>query len=107
MTTAVDASTDLKSAPALQGPSWPLAGWSPVVVGLIVALVLLIGPPLYYLLKTSVFTTEPDGSFGEFTLSYYRELVAGPRFVGRLANSAIFRSEERRVGKECRSGGSP
>ena len=36
-------------------------------------------PPL---VATSVHTTRPDGSFGPFTLQYYRQLFTGPYFAG-------------------------
>ena len=45
-----------------------LSGWSPVVLALIALLLLLIVPPFYFLLKTSLYTTNADGSFGDFTL---------------------------------------
>src|SRR5262249_38642292 len=67
-----------------------LAGWSPAVLVLIALLLLLILPPLYFLLKTSLYTTNADGSFGDFTLEYYRDMVSSPRFVSHFANSSLF-----------------
>ena len=63
---------------------------SPAAALLILALVALIAPPLYYLVKTSLYTTEFDGSFGDFTLDYYEELFASSRFVEHLRNSLVF-----------------
>ena len=42
-----------------------ITGWSPAVVVLIAILLLLIVPPFYFLIKTSLYTTNPDGSFGD------------------------------------------
>ena len=70
--------------------SMRVSGWSPAVLLLIALLVLLIVPPFYFLLKTSFYTTNADGSFGDFTLDYYRELLTSPRFVSHTLNSAIF-----------------
>ena len=67
-----------------------LTGWSPTPLVLIALLLLLILPPLYYLLKTSLYTTEVDGSFGEFTFAYYADLLSSPRFFGHFVNSSIF-----------------
>ena len=65
-------------------------GWSPAVLALIAILLLLIVPPFYFLLKTSLYTTNADGSFGDFTLEYYAELFSSPRFIDHLLNSAAF-----------------
>src|SRR5262245_28641672 len=72
------------------GFRWLLTGWSPAVVVLIVLLLLLILPPSYFLLKTSLYTTEADGSFGEFTFEYYVELLSSPRFLDHFVNSTLF-----------------
>ena len=53
-------------------------------------LLLLIVPPLYFLIKTSFHTTNFDGSFGHFTLRYYANLFSTPRFGDHLVNTAIF-----------------
>src|SRR5262245_15395700 len=66
------------------------AGWSPAVLILIGLLLLLTLPPLYFLLKTSLYTTNADGSFGDFTFEYYRDLVSSPRFFKGLVNSSLF-----------------
>src|SRR5215510_15157262 len=67
-----------------------LAGWSPAVLVLIALLLLLILPPLYFLLKTSLYTTNADGSFGDFTFEYYRDMIASLRFFGHFVNSSLF-----------------
>ena len=65
-------------------------GWSPIVLLLIAILLVLIVPPLYFLLKTSLYTTSADGSFGDFTFEYYRDLFSSPRFFSHFFNSALF-----------------
>ena len=64
--------------------------WSPAVILLTTLLLLLIVPPAFYLLKTSLYTTNPDGSFGEFTLEFYQDLIDSPRFLNRFINSGLF-----------------
>ena len=72
-------------------PASPLGiSWSPAVVVLAAILLLLIVPPAFYLLKTSFYTTNPDGSFGDFTFDYYRDLFDSPRFLSRFINSSLF-----------------
>src|SRR4051812_13445567 len=67
-----------------------LAGWSPAVLILIGLLLLLTLPPLYFLLKTSLYTTNADGSFGDFTFEYYRDMVTSPAFFNHFINSSLF-----------------
>src|SRR5258705_4068086 len=67
-----------------------LTGWSPAFLVLIAILLLLTVPPLYFLLKTSLFTTNADGSFGDFTVEYYVDLFSSPRFFSHFFNSALF-----------------
>lgn len=57
---------------------------------LAVALLLLIVPPLWFLLQGSLHTTTVKGGLGDFTLAYYRRLFADRQFFGSLANSLIF-----------------
>ena len=33
---------------------------------------------------------EADGSFGDFTFGYYRDLLTSPRFFSHFVNSGIF-----------------
>ena len=58
-----------------------------IAAGVLSALVL---PPFYFLIKTSLHTTEADGSFGVFTLENYINLVEGGHLLGDLSNSLIF-----------------
>mgnify|MGYP006282123375 CR=1 FL=1 len=50
----------------------------------------LVLPPLYFLIKTSLYTTEADGSFGVFTMENYVNLADGGNILGDLSNSLIF-----------------
>ena len=50
----------------------------------------LVLPPFYFLIKTSLHTTEADGSFGVFTLENYVNLVEGGHILGDLSNSLLF-----------------
>lgn len=63
---------------------------SPVVVLLVAILAALVVPPFYYLVKTSLYTTEADGSFGTFTFEYYRELLQSRTLVADFLNSVRF-----------------
>jgi len=78
-------------------PSIPLAPVRPapdptrlLVSGLTLVLLLLVVPPLWFLLQGSLHTTTVKGGLGEFTLDYYRRLLADRQFVGSLTNSLIF-----------------
>ena len=63
---------------------------SPLVIVLCAILLLLILPPTVFLVAASFFTTAPDGSFGEFTLQYYRQLFTGRYFLSSLWNSIVY-----------------
>ena len=63
---------------------------SPWILGLAALLLCLVVPPIFYLLKTSVYTTEADGSFGVFTLENYAALLESDHTLEDLANSLIF-----------------
>jgi iron(III) transport system permease protein len=63
---------------------------SVAVAILIVVLIALIAPPIVYLAETSLYTTNLDGTFGEFTLGYYVDVFTNPRFSLYLLNTAIF-----------------
>ena len=70
---------------------WPARdGWSPAVLALIAVLVALIASPLYFLVKTSLYTTGFDGSFDEFTFGHYVDLFSTPRFFEHFLNSLTF-----------------
>src|SRR5262249_7233169 len=66
------------------------AGWSPAVLVLIGLLLVLTLPPLYFLINTSLYPTNADGSFGDFTFKYYRDMIASPRFFDHFVNSSLF-----------------
>ena len=57
---------------------------SPLVALLAAILLILILPPTLFLIDTSLHTTRPDGSLGQFTLQYYRGLFTSPYFVTSL-----------------------
>jgi iron(III) transport system permease protein len=63
---------------------------SPLVALLAAILLILILPPTLFLIDTSFHATKPDGSFGEFTLQYYRQLFASPYFASSLGNTAVY-----------------
>ena len=63
---------------------------SPAVVVLIAILAALVLPPLYLLIKTSLYTTAADGSFGVFTLEYYEALFVSQTLITDLINSLTF-----------------
>ena len=63
-------------------------GWHPGVIVVGALLALLVIPPLWFLLQGSVFTTTPEGGFGDFTFDYYRKLAGDRRFFTSLSNSA-------------------
>ncbi len=63
---------------------------SPLVLVLILVLALLILPPVIYLLRSSLQETNFDGSFGAFTLRYYRELLETDRLLPVILTSAAY-----------------
>ena len=65
-------------------------GYSPLVILLLVILLAVMLPPIVFLLKSSLHTTKPDGSFNEFTLRFYGELIANPRFATNLLNTTVY-----------------
>jgi iron(III) transport system permease protein len=65
-------------------------GFSPVVLLLVALLLVALLSPILYLVRTSFYTTEFDGSFGEFTLEYYSEIVTNPRVFQNLLNTVIY-----------------
>lgn len=79
-----------KNAPALR--RWRPRGSpvSPAVALLTVLLAALVLPPVYLLIKTSLYTTAADGSFGAFTFSYYQELLASRTLAQDVWNSFQF-----------------
>ena len=69
---------------------WRKFGVSPVVGALILVLVILIFPPLIFLVKTSLYTTTFTGAFDKFTFGFYGELVNDPLFITSLRNTAVY-----------------
>src|ERR1700728_820943 len=61
-----------------------------LVAVLTLVLLLLVVPPLWFLVQGSLHTTTVRGGLGEFTLAYYRRLLADRQFFGSLANSLVF-----------------
>jgi len=61
-----------------------------LVAVLVAILLLLVLPPLWFLLQGSLHTTTVKGGLGEFTLAYYRRLLADRQFFGSLLNSLTF-----------------
>jgi len=61
-----------------------------LVAVLTFALLLLVVPPLIFLLNGSLHTTTVTGGLGDFTFAYYRRLVGDRQFFGSLGNSLVF-----------------
>ncbi|MGE5539006.1 MAG: ABC transporter permease [Gemmatimonas sp.] len=78
---------DIPAVPARACRPWRV---SPAVAVLAVILLALIVPPTIYLIQTSVHETNPDGSFGAFTLRYFTGLFGNPRLLGNLANNVVY-----------------
>src|SRR4051794_5374737 len=74
-----------QTAPRRRGPRFSL----PVLV-LGAILLVLIAPPTIFLAKVSIYTTNPNGSFGELTLKYYYQLFTGRFFFSSLVNTTIY-----------------
>lgn len=69
---------------------WARLGFSPVVLLLTAVLLILIVPPLVFLIKTSFYTTTFTGAFDKFTFSFYRDLVRDPKFFSSLLNTTTY-----------------
>lgn len=63
-----------------------------VVTGILLGVILaaLVLPPILFLIVGSLFTTNPDFSYGEFTFGYYEQLVKEPKLYESGLNSIIF-----------------
>ena len=61
-----------------------------LVALLTIVLLVLVVPPLVFLVQGSLHTTTPTGGLGDFTLSYYRRLLSDRQFVRSLTNSLVF-----------------
>ncbi len=86
--TAIQQSGSL--APAAPGPFRRLFGYSPVVIILIGLMLAAMLPPIVFLISSSLHTTNPDGSFRDFTFRFYTELVDNPRFGRNVVNTSIY-----------------
>ena len=64
--------------------------FSPLVLGLILVLLVIIVPPVLFLIQSSVRETNFDGSFGAVTSRYYQTLIENDRFFLLVANSALY-----------------
>jgi iron(III) transport system permease protein len=70
-------------------------GWrrlriTPLVALLAAILLILILPPTIFLVDTSFHTTNPDGSFGQFTTQYYSQLLTSAYFAVSLWNTVVY-----------------
>lgn len=63
---------------------------SPLVAVLAAILLVLIVPPALFLLDVSLHETRPDGSFGAFTLRFYRGLFAERLFLASAGNTLVY-----------------
>jgi iron(III) transport system permease protein len=63
---------------------------SPLVLVLAGILLVLVVPPALFLLNVSLHETRPDGSFGAFTLRFYRGLFAERLFLSSLTNTLVY-----------------
>ena len=63
---------------------------SPLVAALTAILLVLVLPPVIYLIVTSFYTTRPDGSFDQLTLRYYQRLFTSPYFASSLWNTVLY-----------------
>ena len=64
--------------------------FSPLVLGLIAVLIVLIVPPLVYLVRSSFQEINFDGSFGALTLDHYRALIETDRLFAVIMTSAVY-----------------
>jgi iron(III) transport system permease protein len=67
-----------------------LGGRSPLVLGLTVLLLILVIPPVIYLVVTSFFTTDFRGAFVEPTVEYYTSMVGNPRLLKNIINTTVY-----------------
>lgn len=65
-------------------------GYSPAVIVLVAIMLGLMLPPILYLLNSSVHTVKADGSFDQFTLRFYKELVTNTRFLNNFINTTVY-----------------
>src|ERR1700736_389538 len=63
---------------------------SALVTLLAAILLILVLPPTLFLVDTGLHVTRPDGSLGQFTLQYYRQLFTSPYFAASLWNTVVY-----------------
>ena len=63
---------------------------SPLVIVLAAILLALIVPPALFIIDVSLHETLPDGSFGAFTLRFYRALFSERLFVSSAVNTLLY-----------------
>lgn len=68
------------------------ASMSPLAFGMISLLLLLMVPAVIYLVQSSLYETNFDGSFGAFTLRHYLDLFANDRFLRNFVNASLYAS---------------
>ena len=73
-----------------------LFGMSGLVLVLILLLLCIMLPPIVFLISSSLYTTNPDGSFRDFTFKFYTDLITNPRFGKNLLNTSLYA-----VGSAC------
>jgi iron(III) transport system permease protein len=88
----MNATAEAGQASATDRKSGDWFGYPPVVVCLVGFLLAVMLPPLIYLVQVSFYTTNFDGSFGEFTTKYYTQLFTNPRFLNNFINTCIYSS---------------
>jgi iron(III) transport system permease protein len=76
------------SAPLLE--ALPRIRISTLVLTLAVILLVLIVPPALYLIDVSLHETQPNGSFGAFTLRFYRGLFSERLFLSSVVNTLLY-----------------
>ena len=81
-------------APAASRSTWKgmseYLPMSPIVMSLAAVLLVLIVPPILFLVNISVHETQPNGAIGAFTLRFYSQLVGERSFLPSLGNTLIY-----------------
>ncbi len=85
------ATVDAEDAPAPETSSlaWLLKP-SLLVAALAAVLLILVAPPVLFLLDVSVHESKPDGSMGAFTLKFYQQLWSDRFFLPSLVNTLVY-----------------
>jgi iron(III) transport system permease protein len=99
MADAAPASTDAAPAGLLKRlfrAQGRRGGYSPLVVVLGILLVVLVVPPMIYLITTSFYLTDFRGAFTKLTVNHYGDMLKNPRVLTNLQNTAIYA-----VGSAC------